>query len=61
MNAKTLGIIGAVGSPVIGIAALGFYAADMPAFAILWGAIALIWAGLSIFNFRAARRQRRGN
>ena len=60
MKAKTFGIVGAVGSPIIIIAAYELYSSGRPAFALVWGAIALVWAVLSAINFRTARRQRDG-
>ena len=60
MNAKKLGIVGAIGSPIIGIAAYGFYYAGKPIFAVIWGTIAVICAVCTVINFRTACRQSRG-
>jgi len=60
MKAKTLGIVGAVGSPIIGVAAYGLYSSGRPTYALIWGTIALVWAVLSAINFRTARRQSGG-
>ena len=61
MNAKNLGIAGAVSSPIIGVAAYGLYSSGRPTYALIWGVIALILAYLSIVNFRTARQQSRGH
>jgi hypothetical protein len=57
LQAKTLGIVGAVGSLVIGVVAYGFYVSGRSADGLFWGMIALVWVLLSINNFRLARRQ----
>lgn len=56
MKAKTFGTIQAVASPIIGVAAYGLYLSGRPIFALIFGAIALAWAGLAVINFRTARR-----
>lgn len=60
MKAKTLGIVGAVGSVIIGAAAYGFYSSGRPTSAVILGAIALIWVVLAVNNFRVARGQSGG-
>lgn len=56
MKTKTLGIVEAVGSTIIGVAAYTLYESGRPTYALIWGTMALIWAVLSVINFRRARR-----
>ena len=60
MKAKTLvilGIVAALISSFGGVIAYGLYASGKPAFALIWGVLALIWAVILVTNFWMARRE----
>ena len=59
MNAKMRGIVAAVISLGMGVGA--YYVYSLGAiYALIWGAVALIWAVLSIISFGMALKQSRG-
>ena len=57
MKAKTLGIIAAVGSYIIGLSAYESYVSGKPTSALIQGVLALIWAAISVTGFWMAHRE----